>query len=301
MGTEPQHAGIGAWLTGRSSRPFGARPAEAVHGGSINRCVRWPGQGGDAFVKLAPAATLPTYEAEAEGLETLRTAKALRVPEVIAVGIAGTHAVLALEWLDLSPRVADQAAVQTLLGERLATQHRVTAARFGWHRPNTIGSTPQPNDPDDDWVRFFQRHRLGYMLELAAARGLAPRTLERGRELNERCKAFFPGHRPAPSLLHGDLWGGNWSAVATTREPAIFDPAVYHGDREADLAFTHLFGGFGSAFYAAYEAQWPLDPGADARRPLYNLYHVLNHYVLFGGPYARQADSMIGWLLAELG
>ncbi|MCE3285701.1 MAG: fructosamine-3-kinase [Steroidobacteraceae bacterium] len=301
MSTAAQHAEIGAWLTERSGRRFGARPGEAVHGGSINRCVRWPGEGVDAFVKLASAATLPAYEAEAEGLATLRAASALRVPQVLAVGLCGGHAVLALEWLDLSPRVADQPGVQALLGERLAMQHRVTAAQFGWHRHNTIGATPQPNDPDDDWVRFFQRRRLGYMLELAAVRGLASRTLERGLELNERCGALFPGHRPAPSLLHGDLWGGNWSALATTGEPAIFDPAVYHGDREAELAFTHLFGGFTSAFYAAYEAQWPLDRGADSRRPLYNLYHVLNHYVLFGGGYAQQAHTMIGRLLGELG
>ena len=301
MGTEQQHAQIGAWLSDRTGRRFDARPAEAVHGGSINHCVRWPGEGGDAFVKRAAASNLCTYEAEADGLEALRAAQALRVPELLAVGIAGGHAVLALEWLDLSPLLAGESSMQRRLGEGLATQHRVTAETFGWHRDNTIGATPQPNEPGDDWLRFFQRHRLGHMLTLAATKGLAARSVERGRDLVERCPAFFAGYRPAPSLLHGDLWGGNWSADARTREPVVFDPAVYLGDREADLAFTHLFGGFGPAFYAAYEAQWPLDAGAGARSTLYNLYHVLNHCVLFGGSYAQQAGTMIERLLAELG
>jgi fructosamine-3-kinase len=271
-----------------------------VHGGSINRCVRWPGQGGDAFVKLAVPGNLPTYEAEAESLEALRAAAALRVPQVYAVGVAGDHAMLALEWFDLSPLIADQAPVQAQLGERLARQHRVTGPRFGWRRSNTLGATPQPNDEDDDWVRFYRERRLRYQLDLAAGNGLNRRILDRGLELHERCAALFDGYRPVPSLLHGDLWGGNWSACATTREPVIYDPAVYYGDREADIAFTQLFGGFGPAFYAAYEADWPLHTGAATRRTLYNLYHVLNHYNLFGGSYARQANLMIERLLSEL-
>ncbi|HET9692965.1 MAG TPA: fructosamine kinase family protein [Steroidobacteraceae bacterium] len=301
MEPQPQYAAIGAWLSEQTGRRFAPRPAEAVHGGSINRCVRWPGQGGDAFVKLAVPATLPAYAAEVEGLRDLRGADSLRVPDAYAAGIAGGHAVLALEWLDLSPQLASEPAVQARLGARLAAQHRVTAASFGWRRDNTIGATLQPNGPDDDWVRFFRRARLGHQLELAASSGLDLRIVERGLALNERCGELFASHRPVASLLHGDLWGGNWSALARTGEPAIFDPAVYYGDREADIAFTHLFGGFGHAFYAAYEDAWPLAPGSDARRTLYNLYHVLNHYVLFGGSYARQASSMIEQLLAELG
>ena len=301
MVTAPADAAIGAWLSDQTGRRFQARPAEIVHGGSIHHCVRWPAPGGDAFVKLAESATLSTFEAEVDGLAALRAAQALRVPEVLAVGVVGPRAVLALEWLDLSPQVADRAAVQRRLGEGLAAQHRVKGATFGWHRDNTLGATPQPNPRHDDWVRFFQRHRLGHVLDLAVARGLPSRTVERARELIERCPALFAGYRPVPSLLHGDLWGGNWSAHALTCEPVVFDPAVHHGDREADLAFTHLFGGFGPDFYAAYGAQWPLDAGVDTRRTLYNLYHVLNHFVLFGGGYARQADAMMDRLLAELG
>lgn len=298
---EPSEAAIGAWLSLQAGRRFESRPARRVHGGSIHHCVRWAAAGGDAFVKLADAGAIGTLEAEVDGLEALRAAQALRVPQVLAVGTAAGRAVLALEWLDLSPQVAERSSVQARLGEGLAEQHRVTGPTFGWHRDNTIGATAQPNPTDDDWLRFFRQHRLGHVLDLAVARGLPSRTVDRGRELIERLPALFVGYRPVPSLLHGDLWGGNWSADALTCDPVVFDPAVYRGDREADLAMTHLFGGFGPDFYAAYGAQWPLDPGAETRRPLYNLYHVLNHFVLFGGGYARQAGAMIDGLLAELG
>ena len=100
-------------------------------------------------------------------------------------------------------------------------------------------------------------------------------------------------------LLHGDLWSGNY-ACTRAGEPVIFDPAVYYGDREADLAMTELFGGFGGAFYSAYENDYPLDPGYGVRKTLYNLYHILNHLNLFGGGYHSQAQGMIDSLLSEL-
>ena len=267
----------------------------------MHRCVRWPAVGGDTFVKLAAPANLAAFEAEAAGLDTLREAAALRVPRVHAVGITGDSAVLALEWFDLAPTSAGQPAVQRRLGEGLARQHRVVAARFGGQRDNTIGATPQPNAEDDDWVRFYRQRRLGYMIGLAVRAGLAGHVVDHGQRLVERCGEFFRSYRPVPSLLHGDLWAGNWSALAASREPVVYDPAVYFGDREADIACTRLFGGFGPAFYRAYESQWPLEPGAATRCTLYNLYHVLNHFVLFGGGYAQQAHRMIESLLAETG
>lgn len=293
--------GIAHWLSTQVGRAFAAHPAEAVHGGSINHCVRWPAAGGDAFVKLADAAMLPAYAAEAEGLSELAGVHALRVPEVLAVGEVDGGAVLAIEWLELSVGGEGDARFQARLGEGLAMQHRVTAARCGWQRDNTIGATPQQNAWDDDWVRFFQQRRLGVQLDLAARQGLEPVIVERGRELCERCGAFFSSHHPRPSLLHGDLWGGNAGRNAATGEPVVFDPAVYYGDRETDIAMTRLFGGFGPAFYAAYQSAWPLDQAAGTRRTLYNLYHVLNHYNLFGGSYGRQAAGMIDRLLAEFG
>jgi fructosamine-3-kinase len=292
---------ISTWLSRSTGRPFAATSAAEVTGSSIHRCMRWHGAGGDAFVKLAAADTLPAFAAEAAGLQVLAEAEALRVPAVLAVGEAGGHALLALEWLDLEPAVASDGTVQAQLGERLAMQHRMTALRCGWHSDNTIGATPQLNDWDEDWVRFFRQRRLGFQLDLAAANGLDSRSVERGLDLGERCGAFFSSYRPVPSLLHGDLWGGNWGVVSGSREPTIFDPAVYYGDRETDLAMTRLFGGFGPRFYAAYQSAWPLDQAAGTRRTLYNLYHVLNHFNLFGGGYGRQAEGMIDKLLAEFG
>lgn len=273
----------------------GLRGGEAIGGGCINAAMRLQGDTQGYFVKLNQPPLVSMFEAEAAGLAELHQTGAIRVPEPIAFGADHKHSWLVLEYIDFGTPDGDTAA----LGEQLAALHRVRGKNFGWERDNTIGSTPQINTPDSDWARFFACHRLGYQLELAESRGLNHRTIESGQRLAENTGAFFTGYQPQPSLLHGDLWGGNW-AVDTSGQPVIFDPAVYYGDRETDIAMTELFGGFGSAFYSAYQAAWPLDPGYSVRRNLYNLYHVLNHYNLFGGGYADQSDRLIGQLLAEL-
>jgi fructosamine-3-kinase len=236
-------------------------------------------------------------EAEAEGLAELARAAVIRVPAVRGSGLCADTAFLALEWIDFG---GGSTRSETRLGERLARLHRVSSPRYGWHRDNTIGATPQVNDWSSDWPRFFTERRLGFQFDLAERQGHRGRLLERGRRLCEKVERFFAGYRPSPSLLHGDLWGGNWATDAAG-EPVIFDPAVYYGDREADLAMTRLFGGFGRAFYSAYERAWPMDPGSSERVVLYNLYHVLNHLNLFGGGYGAQAEAMIDRLLAATG
>lgn len=286
------------WLSDATGLGFEPQAATQVHGGSIHRCERWRGRDGDAFVKRAALGQRSALEAEAEGLLALAATRALRVPAVLAVGSTETEAVLSLEWLDFHG--GNDASVERTLGERLAELHRSTGPAFGWHRDNTIGLTPQANGWDAEWPRFYASRRLVPQLDLAAARGFDRRALDRGRELCVRIGEFFTDYHPAPSLLHGDLWGGNWATLASPREPVVFDPATCFGDREADLAMTRLFGGFGPEFYAAYRAAWPPDAGADARRPLYDLYHVLNHDHLFGGGYGRQAAALIDRLLAEL-
>jgi fructosamine-3-kinase len=273
------------------------QPASRVHGGSINECYRWQGDGGSVFVKVAPAQSSAMFAAEAAGLEELRRAEAVRVPRVLGVGTTAGAAWLALEWI----RSATPSGVtDSILGEQLARQHRSTRPAFGWNRDNTIGSTPQLNEWQDDWVTFFRDRRLRYQLNLAAANGFGGRLQQRGEVLLNRVGEFFSTYRPVPSLLHGDLWGGN-RAADEHGQPVIFDPAVYYGDREADLAMTRLFGGFGAGFYRAYEAAWALDAGAGARTDLYNLYHVLNHLNLFGGGYLTQASSVLDGLLAQAG
>jgi fructosamine-3-kinase len=275
---------------------FGATSAQLGAGGGFASCQRWQSSAGPVFVKVAPLAREAALEAEAEALRELTAANAVRVPAVLGFGTSGDRAFLALEWIEFGPAAA---GTEARLGEQLARLHRTTASRFGWHRDNTIGATPQRNDWATDWVDFFARQRLGFQLDLVERSGQGGRWLERGRALCGGVARFFSGYTPQPSLLHGDLWGGNWAADASGA-PVIFDPATYYGDREADLAMTRLFGGFGPRFYAAYEAAWPLDRGVDARRELYNLYHVLNHLNLFGGGYRTQAERMIERLLAEI-
>jgi len=292
---EPNWYELASSISAITGHELARAPHEPISGGEASSCVRWFSEAGPMFVKIAPNDRAWVLEAEAEGLHALASASAIRVSTVFGVGVAGARAWLALEWLDLrSPgRVSD-----ARLGELLAQQHRKTSETFGWHRTNTIGLTKQVNDPDPDWCRFYVTRRLEPQLALAESKGYRGRLIDRGRLLCERVPALLGGHAPAPSLLHGDLWAGN-HAEDSAGCPVMFDPAVYFGDREADLAMTRLFGGYGPEFHAAYMAAWPLEPGALERVPLYNLYHVLNHLNLFGGGYCRQAEDMIERLLAQ--
>ncbi len=266
--------------------------ARPVSGGDISAAWKLDTDDGPVFLKTGPASSAEMFFAEAEGLTELGAANAVRVPAVLAANVDGDTAFIALEWLECE---RNSAASEQLLGEQLAAMHRVTRERYGWHRDNTIGLTPQHNDWSDDWIAFFNEHRLGYQLELAASKGFGGELQELGARLRKRLPVFFEGYEPAASLLHGDLWGGNWATSAGS--PVIFDPAVYYGDRETDLAMTRLFGGFGRRFYQAYEASWPLERGHRERQHLYQLYHVLNHLNLFGSGYHGRAMALMRQLL----
>ncbi len=261
----------------------------AVGGGDINAAWRVETDSGRVFLKTGSADALEMFAAEAEGLETLSGANAVRVPAVLAYGACGADSFLALEWIDFEGHGA--ASTDRLLGVKLAAQHRVFADAHGWHRDNTIGSTPQINTWTDDWTAFYREHRLRFQLELAKDRGYRGALEALGDELEERLPALIGEHEPEPSLLHGDLWGGNHASAGG--EPVIFDPAVYYGDRETDLAMTRLFGGFSHAFYEAYELAWPLREGHERRLGLYQLYHVLNHLNLFGRGYLGRAETLM--------
>lgn len=247
------------------------------------------------FVK-STADTPEMLSAEADGLAALASCNAVRVPQVLAAGIGEGGGYLIMEWLDFD-LAANRAVAARRLGTALARQHRCSADHFGWARHNFIGSTPQFNTRRDNWLAFFRDHRLGFQLRLAAENGYRGALQTQGARLLALLPAFFSGYSPAPSLLHGDLWSGNWGVLGNG-DPVIFDPAVYCGDREADIAMTQLFGGFPPEFYAAYNDEWPLDPGYERRRDLYNLYHVLNHLNLFGGAYEYQALAVMQRLLA---
>ena len=263
-----------------------------VSGGDISAAWRLATDDGDLFIKTGPLSAAEMFAAEAQGLSEIAKTGTIRVPQVIASGPAGTAVFLALEWLDLERAGV---AVESRFGEQLAELHHVTEKRFGWHRDNTLGLTPQHNAWSDDWIDFFREHRLAFQLRLAAENGFTGELQERGAQLMKRLPIYFEGVTPAASLLHGDLWGGNWGCSAGI--PVIFDPAVYYGDRETDLAMSRLFGGFGTAFYDAYESSWPLPDGHQERQHLYQLYHVLNHLNLFGSGYLGRAISLIDELL----
>jgi fructosamine-3-kinase len=180
------------------------------------------------------------------------------------------------------------------MGQKLALMHQTPGnQRFGWNENNTIGSTPQINTWTDNWADFFAQHRIGYQLQLAQKRGGS--FPERTEVLLAVLKCL-KDHYPQPSLVHGDLWSGN-VGVTKDGEPVILDPATYYGDREVDIAMTELFGGFPAAFYRGYNEVFPLEEGYQQRKTLYNLYHILNHFNLFGGGYGTQANQMLRQIL----
>jgi fructosamine-3-kinase len=240
------------------------------------------------FRKSLPLASVDRLDAELNGLEAIAATATIRVPHLISRGADDQACWLDLERIDT--RVADD-SIEAALGRQLAALHRHTSDRFGWHRDNWIGASPQPNGWIDDWATFFATRRLAPQRELARHNRLPSGLIDALDGVIETVPRLLRGHAPVPSMLHGDLWAGNWLAAASN-EPVLIDPAVYYGDRECDLAMTRLFGGFGPAFYRAYESAWPLPADAVRRLDLYNLYHVVNHANLFGGAYAAQALAL---------
>lgn len=283
VGTPTTITGMDETSGGSISRSFVARAGHA----------RW-------FVKLNEASRSDMFAAEADGLTALAACQELRVPRVIALGTIGAHACLVLEYVALAP-LRDHAGAARA-GRTLASLHRIEAARPGWHRDNYIGSTPQANSEEPSWPLFFARQRLSPQFELAKSHAETVRLVALGERLIGKLPALFAGAgQPTPiSLLHGDLWHGN-AALDESGTLTLFDPAIYYGDRETDLAMSELFGGFPEAFHAAYREAWPLADGFAQRKTVYNLYHVLNHFNLFGGAYLQQAERMIAALLAEIG
>lgn len=279
-------------ISDASGKAFAVESHGSVGGGCINEAYKISGSGCTYFIKLNRASWLEMFEAELAGLHALEQSNSIRVPTPICCGVTGNQAFLVLEHLSLSS-LGSQA--QSRLGQKLAELHRNVSDRFGWHRDNTIGSTPQINSWSTSWSEFFAVHRLGYQFELAEKKGLV---VDGAAELCDRVEMFFEAYQPVPSLLHGDLWSGN-VAMDDSGAPVLFDPACYYGDREAELAFTEMFGGFNAAFYKSYEQEWPLEAGYSVRKSLYNLYHVLNHYNLFGGSYGSQASIMVQFLLKQ--
>lgn len=277
---------------------FRVEAVSAVGGGDINTAVCLRGPHAKVFAKLRPAGDLAMFKAEAEGLRALAQCAAIRVPLVLACAEAGDRAYLLLEWLDIQPLHDSPAADRA--GEALAELHRCTRAEYGWNHDNFIGSTLQRNFESINWASFFITARLRPQFEMAAAHGFGANLLRQAESIYAKLPALFLEYRPTASLLHGDLWSGNFGSLADG-SPVLFDPACYYGDRETDLAMTELFGGLPLAFYAAYRRSWPLHPDYERRKPVYNLYHILNHLNLFGRSYLGQAERLTAQLARELG
>lgn len=272
----------------------GTPRALPASGGSIASAWRLRQGNDEAFLKLMTGET-GVLDAEAAGLAELERAGAVRVPAVMACGVDSGRDWLLLEYLPLE---TPSRGAWADFGRALAAQHRVTADAHGWYRDNFIGATTQPNPREMDWRVFYRDARLGHQLRLARERGLDGATTRQVEAVMGALEKLVPVS-PEPSLLHGDLWSGNIAAVGNT--PVIYDPAVYYGDADADLAMMELFGAPPKAFWSAYEQQRPLAPGYELRRDLYNLYHLLNHYNLFGGGFAGQARRVCERLRAETG
>jgi fructosamine-3-kinase len=277
---------IAAQMGMARGRPFQIQKVRRVGGGCINDSYVIGDQAEQYFIKLNQPHLLEMFTAEAAGLAAIDKTQTILVPQPVCTGLISSHSYLVMTSLNLGNRADGQR-----LGQQLAALHQAIAPQqFGWYQNNNIGSTPQINNWSGNWAGFFGEQRLGYQLQLAGHH-----KFPQGQRLLDELPILL-NHQPAVSLVHGDLWSGN-AGFTTSGQPVIFDPATYYGDREVDLAMTELFGGFPTAFYQGYAEVYPLAMGYQQRKVIYNLYHVLNHYNLFGGSYQSQANSMITKIL----
>ncbi|MFQ5671803.1 MAG: fructosamine kinase family protein [Nitrospinales bacterium] len=274
------------------AEPIRILTSVAGGGGCISRTeILSLSNGRRVFFKSHPRPPQDFFRREAEGLDLLRSAVgAPRVPAVLALPSAPNPRFIVLEYLPEEPPGKD---FYVNFGRALAALHRKTQDRYGLDRDNFIGKTPQKNTPEKDPIVFFRERRIRFQQELARKSRLLPAGLD--RKLDKLCEKLdglldVTGERPA--LLHGDLWSGNCFA-GPGQAPCIFDPAAHFGLREADLAMTELFGRLPQSFYNAYDEAFPLNPGYDERKDLFNLYHLLNHLNLFGGSYLSSVERIV--------
>jgi len=267
----------------------------SVSGGCINDARILHTDSGKQFFIKSNYTNLPgMFFNEANGLKELAKANALRVPKVIYV----EEDFILLEVI--KSRTKSNNFFEDF-GRRFARLHKYSEKIFGFYENNYIGSTPQINIPDiseqSDWTRFYFNKRLKFQFNLAEKNGFAGKELRKAfSQLEDRIEKILLCDVEKPSLLHGDLWNGNFM-IDENGNACLIDPAVYYGNREADLAMTKLFGGFENKFYSAYDEEFPLQNGYEYRENIYKLYHVLNHINLFGSRYCQQAVSLIKYYL----
>ena len=268
----------------KSSSPTG--------GGCINQTsILQLTNGERVFLKYNSHPPADFFAVETKGLNLLAQAvEGPRIPKPLALQNSAKPSFLILEYIDESSPAHD---FSTRFAQSLAGLHRVTHTRFGLDHDNYIGSTPQKNAQETNGIQFFREQRLQYQQELARKSGKLPLSTDKKlSQLCERLENYLDISGEKPALLHGDLWSGNYFPDGE-QVPCIFDPAVYFGLREADLAMTELFGRLPQRFYDAYHEAFPLNPGYEERKDLFNLYHLLNHLNLFGGSYLGSVEQVI--------
>ncbi|NET72391.1 MAG: fructosamine kinase family protein [Sphaerospermopsis sp. SIO1G2] len=281
-------------ITQVTGQKFQTSQNRSVGGGCINQAYQISDGTTTYFVKLNQASQGEMFAAEMLGLQQMYETHTIRVPKPICWGTTNNSSYIVLEYLKLNSS-GNKSWQQ--MGRNLAAMHKTISTQgFGWNMNNTIGSTPQINTWESDWIEFYGKHRLGYQFKLARRKG-GHFPLE--NKLIDAIPKLLANHPVQPALVHGDLWGGN-AGFTVDGEPVIFDPATYYGDREVDIAMTELFGGFPNAFYQGYQEVFPLEPGYETRKILYNLYHIVNHFNLFGGGYVSQANGMIERILRSI-
>ncbi|MCW3102756.1 MAG: hypothetical protein JWO09_1196 [Bacteroidetes bacterium] len=276
-------------LTLHFSKPAKITAASSLSGGSINEAYKISAGGSDYFMKLNNAGKFPgMFEAECKGLELLAKNSEIKIPTVIINGLADEQAFLVLEYL--MPGINTDRSFEEF-GRLLAQMHRRSNEHFGLGHDNYIGSLKQTNSFHASWPEFFIHERLLKQLQPAYdQRKISRSILTSFERLFGKMDQLFPQEKPA--LLHGDLWSGNFMTDAD-RNPCMYDPAVYYGHREMDLAMTRLFGGFPPAFYRSYNEAFPMEKGWEQRMELCNLYPLLVHVNLFGGGYAKEVEMTL--------
>lgn len=262
---------------------FRVKSVVPISGGDINRAYRIQTQSAAYFVKVNDMAHANRmFLAESNGLALLRRVQGVRVPHTFTLGHAEGDAFLLMEWLDTATNHKDTHVAQERLGRMVAKLHQQQSATYGLDHDNFIGTLSQSNALTADWTEFFINHRLQKQLDMAGPYVGGTGLQKQFEQLFDRLDSLYPS--AFPSLLHGDLWGGNY-LITGQGEPVLIDPAVYYGHREVDIAMTKLFGGFSERFYSAYHEAYPLQPGWEDRVDLWNLYPLLVHVNLFGNSY----------------